>query len=77
MAGRKPTRYSDLQAAARDQGLYVSRWSPGDGVTRYRFFDKPGNSYFGPADGTCTVLGLKAAFAYVRSGRCPRSRRRR
>jgi hypothetical protein len=77
MAKKRTPRMSELQVAARDQGLYVATYSPGDGVTRYRFFDKPGNDYFGPQNGICTVLGLKAAHRYVHSGQCPISRRRR
>ena len=49
-------------------GLIVRTWSPGDGVTRYRFFSKPeadGQSYFGPANGVYTALGLKEAWAFV------------
>ena len=74
---QKPTRMTELRTMAKNAGLYVATWSPGDGVTRYRFFDKPGNTYFGPQTTLCTVLGLKAAHRYVHSGQCPVSRRRR
>lgn len=62
---KKKTRLAELQEAALKRGLHVSTYSPGDGVTRYRFFDKPGNSYFGPDNGIYTALGLKEAWAYV------------
>ena len=74
---RKPTRLTQLRAYAKDQGLHVATWSPGDGMTRYRFFDRPGNSYSGPDNGICTELGLKAAWKYLQSGRCSISRGRR
>lgn len=75
--GRKQTRLEELQEHARSGGLYVATYSPGDGVTRYRFFDRPGNSYFGPDSGICTTLGLKKAWRYLQTGTCPTSRRRR
>lgn len=78
LAGRRrETRFSELSRFARDNGLYVAMWSPGDGVTRYRFFDKPGNSYFGPDNGICTALGIKNAWKYLQTGTCPTTRRRR
>ncbi len=46
--------------------LYLTTYSPGDGVTRYRFFSVPGNDYFGPSNGDFTALGLKEAVAYAR-----------
>lgn len=61
-----PTRRAELEAAARGVGLYVATWSPGDGVTRYRFFTRAGNSYFGPDNGIYTALGLKEAWTFVR-----------
>lgn len=59
------TRRQLLDDLAADVGLYVRTWSPGDGVTRYRFFDKPGNSYFGPANGIATCLGVRAAETWL------------
>lgn len=73
---KKKTRFNALSAEARAKGLYVAKHSPGDGVTRYRFFDKPDNSYFGPDNGICTVLGLKAAKKFLATGTCPRSKSR-
>ena len=43
----------------------MATYSPGDGVTRYRFFEKP-SDYFGPENGTYTALGLKEATIYAR-----------
>jgi hypothetical protein len=68
MAKKKTTRLQELQDYAKTAGLYVSTWSPGDGTTRYRFFDKPGNTYFGPANGIYTALGLKDAWNYLYGG---------
>ena len=62
---REQTRLEMLQEEAKVAGLYVCTYSPGDGLTRYRFFDKPGNSYFGPANGIYTALGLKEAQTYL------------
>lgn len=74
---RGETRKDALVRFARDNNLYVATWSPGDGVTRYRFFDKPGNTYFGPDNGICTELGLKKAWRFLQTGTCSVSRRRR
>jgi len=63
---------NDVILAAHEAGLNVRTCSPGDGVTRYRFFPKDDpSSYFGPSNGIHTVLGAKAALAYcagVRNG---------
>lgn len=64
----KLTRLQELEIHAKAAGLSVHTWSPGDGVTRYRFFDLPESehqSYFGPASGRYTALGLKEAWAFV------------
>jgi hypothetical protein len=56
----------DVQAAAAQAGLNVRTYSPGDGVTRYRFFPKDDtSSYFGPSNGIHTALGAKAAIEYA------------
>lgn len=62
---KKITRLQELQDYAKSVKLHVASYSPGDGTTRYRFFDKPGNSYFGPASGIHTALGLKNAWNFV------------
>ena len=60
------TRTATLEALAERAGVDVRSYSPGDGVTRYRFFPRDsGNGYFGPANGLDTVLGLKAAVAWL------------
>lgn len=61
------TRREELQQACEAAGFYVARWSPGDGMTRYRFFSKP-SGYFGPHEADFTALGWKAACTYA-SGR--------
>jgi hypothetical protein len=64
---KKKTRLQELQDYAKTVGLHVATWSPGDGTTRYRFFDKPGSgqTYFGPASGIYTALGYKDAMNYA------------
>jgi len=68
---KAPTRKDELMRFAHEAGYHVETYSPGDGVTRYRFFDlaemdRKGvtmreQSYFGPLNGVDTVLGLAAA----------------
>lgn len=36
---KKKTRLEELNETAESVGLYVCTYSPGDGVTRYRFFE--------------------------------------
>lgn len=64
---KKKTRLEEMQDYAKSLGITVATWSPGDGVTRYRFFEKagPGQTYFGPASGMYTALGLKEAWNYL------------
>ena len=59
------TRVKQLKEYCRDHGFFMATWSPGDGVTRYRFFTNPGNTYFGPENGDFTALGYKEATAYI------------
>jgi hypothetical protein len=59
------SKKSDLEAQARRVGLYMATYSPGDGKTRYRFFTKPGNDYFGPDSGIYTALGPKNAKIFL------------
>lgn len=67
------TRKAWLIEDAEKSGLYIRTYSPGDGVTRYRFFRHLESScecnhqtYFGPASGIYTALGLKEAETFVR-----------
>ena len=55
------TRFQELDDDARAVGLYVATYSPGGGQTRYRFFNTPGNTYFGPDNGIFTALGFHDA----------------
>jgi hypothetical protein len=77
MAKKKETEFAKLTRFTRDNGMSVGRNSPGDGVTRYRFFENPnvGNDYFS-GSGMCTVLGLKKAWKYLQTGECPGSKKR-
>ena len=54
----------ELEHQAMVAGLYVAAYSPGDGVTRYRFFLTP-RSYF-QSDGLFTALGTREAMTFVR-----------
>ena len=54
----------ELEHQAAVAGLYMAAYSPGDGVTRYRFFLTP-RSYF-QSDGLFTALGTREAMAFVR-----------
>ena len=64
-----------LSEDARKSGYYVATYSPGDGKTRYRFFDladmaRSGVStaeqdYFGPLNGIHTAVGLAAAKKFL------------
>lgn len=59
---------NDVRETAREAGVHVSTWSPGDGVTRYRFFvgpDAERNMYFGPEDGVYTAYGRKEALVWL------------
>uniref|UniRef100_A0A6H1ZZ97 Uncharacterized protein n=1 Tax=viral metagenome TaxID=1070528 RepID=A0A6H1ZZ97_9ZZZZ len=62
----KQTRLEQLQKACGEVGLWVDTYSPGDGITRYRFFKEAGNSYFGPKNGIYTALGFKEARTFAR-----------
>ncbi len=60
--GRKEVLRSECEA----HGFTVDWYSPGDGVTRYRFFvaEDTRNDYFS-AHGDFTALGWKEALAYA------------
>jgi hypothetical protein len=55
-----------LKALLERLELKASVYSPGDGVSRYRFFpsDYDGN-YFGPSSGLGTALGLSEAVVWL------------
>jgi hypothetical protein len=75
------TRLQNLEYKAAQAGLIVRTYSPGDGVTRYRFFrvsdlaieaakELPAGhhhslDYFGPITGIYTALGMKEAHTFV------------
>lgn len=65
------TRREELKSWADHCNLLVCTYSPGDGVTRYRFFrraDVPeSQTYFGPKSGLDTVLGFQAAVNWMRA----------
>lgn len=70
MRTRRTHKLSRLDQLRADlpKGYSVSTWSPGDGVTRYRFFKNAprAQDYFGPHEPIYTALGLKEASAFAR-----------
>jgi hypothetical protein len=71
---RDPTRFSYLHDDAHAIGLCVATYSPGDGVTRYRFFPSPDGKCVNYFEGTrsapygvYTALGLKAAHQHIKN----------
>lgn len=54
----------DVETFARQVGLHVATWSPGDGMTRYRFFDR--ESDYDSGEGLVTVGGRKDALLWLR-----------
>lgn len=63
----KKAKVVELEEAS---GLCVATWSPGDGVTRYRFFrPKPGGCDYFADEPLYTALGFKEAMAYARGAR--------
>ncbi len=65
-ARRKETRIDRLRATL-PQGYSIETYSPGDGVTRYRFFKdaSPHQDYFGPDNGVYTALGYAQAETFA------------
>ncbi len=61
----KRSRKDILRDNARKAGLYVSVYSPGDGISRFRFFKgvKPRSHFSG--DGIRTVLGIANAELFL------------
>lgn len=52
-----------VEELAASVGLHVSTWSPGDGVTRYRFHREP--SGYNAGREVKTVLGRKDAVLFL------------
>lgn len=59
------TRIERLKKACELAGFYVNTYSPGDGVTRYRFTSNSDDDYFGPGHSDFTALGWRVAVAYA------------
>ncbi len=58
---------TEVRELAKAAGVHVDTWSPGDGVTRYRFASAPG-SYFewsSVTDTLATCLGARAALQFL------------
>lgn len=66
------TRLELLRDLAADCKLYVARWAPGDGQTRYRF-GTADNPYFASSPGgpefLHTAVGFNAAETWIRAYR--------
>ena len=56
------TTEKSVRDEAERVGIAVSTWSPGDGITRYRF----GTEGYDGADGDYTALGSTQAMVYLR-----------
>ena len=63
MVNSEEEKMTKLERKAREAGLYVDSYSPGDGVTRYRFFGKPMDYFAGR--GLFTALGKKEAETWL------------
>lgn len=61
---KKQTKLESFQEWINAYGLYVATWSPGDGVTRYKFSNKPGTYY--SVNELYTALGYREAATYAR-----------
>ena len=60
---------NDIRRIAETCGLTFSTYSPGDGATRYRFFemdDAGGTDYFGGSHPLGTTLGVKESMIWLR-----------
>jgi len=67
---RRRSRIQMIQYAERECSLVVAMWSPGDGVTRYRFqAPGPGAGSYDADHGVYTALGLSEAWAFLRGFR--------
>ena len=60
----KLTRLEELQKSL-PSGLYVYTYSPGDGITRYRFSQSASSCYFA-CRSIYTALGYKEAATFAR-----------
>lgn len=63
------TKIEKLRKLGLGAGFGVSDYSPGDGITRYRFFKDEEVVSFFTSFGCCTKLGLKEALAYAEGRR--------
>lgn len=57
----------EVRELAQAAGVYVDTWSPGDGMTRYRFASAPGNyfAWSSVTDTLTTCLGARAALQFL------------
>lgn len=51
---------------AKQCGLHIATWSPGDGITRYRVFNKPSDYFDGYGIAPRTILGAKDLVTFMR-----------
>lgn len=67
MVAKRTSRLESLKREAARRNLYVATYSPGDGVTRYRFIRSRGGkpvSYFAD-NGIYTALGIGQAETWL------------
>lgn len=62
---------SSVKSLAREVGLFVSTWSPGDGATRYRFHAEEAD--YNDGREVKTVLGRKDALLWLSGYRAGKS----
>lgn len=56
----------DVQMLTAAVNVYVDTWSPGDGITRYRFASVPGDYFeWSSYDTLATCLGARAALQFL------------
>ena len=67
----KLSRKEALRGNARRVGLYVAVYSPGDGVSRFRFFKGVKPRSFFTADGIYTALGISEAETFTPTSQLP------
>lgn len=55
------SRLQNLKTRMNKMNVQVSTWSPGDGITRFRFHADMDENYFGANQVMQTALGIKEA----------------
>ena len=61
------TKRTSIEELAALEGLHAATWSPGDGLTRYRFQTEDWG--YNASDGLFTALGRREAIVFLRGVR--------